>query len=89
MIALLLAALFAALAIASALTLADAVVRGWNAFRLLRGDLARIDALRNVTVRIEGDYSPARMPALRPAAVSAARLSRRTVRAPERLRAAA
>ncbi len=89
MIALLLAALFAALAVASAVTLADAVVRGRNAFRLLRGDLARIDAVRTVTVRFEGDHAPARMPALRPAGVSAARLSRRTLRAPEPLRAAA
>jgi|GEM_PF-4430116 len=89
MIALLLATLFAALAVASAFTLADAAVRGRNAFRLLRGDLARIDAVRNVTVRIEGNNALVRMPALRPAAVSSARSSRRTQRTPERLCAAA
>jgi hypothetical protein len=89
MIATLLVALFATIALASAVTLADAVVRGRNAFRLLRGDLARIDSIRHVTVRFEGASAPAAMPALRPAAVSAARSARRTVRAPERLRAAA
>lgn len=90
MIATLLVALFATVALASAISLADAAVRGRNAFRLLRGDLARIDGVRRVTVQFAGLEAPARMPALRPAAVSAARSSqRRTVRAPERLRAAA
>jgi hypothetical protein len=43
-----------------------------------------------VTVRFEGQETPVRFPALRPAAVTAARSSqRRTARAPERLRAAA
>jgi hypothetical protein len=89
MIASLLVALFATVALASAVTLADAAVRGRNAFRLLRGDLARIDGLRRVTVRFEGVTGGSAMPALRPAPVSAVRSSRRTVRAPERLRAAA
>lgn len=90
MITTLLVALFATVALASVASLADAAVRGRNAFRLLRGDLARIDGLREVTVRFEGGETPARMPALRPTALSAARSSsRRTVPAPERLRAAA
>ncbi len=90
MIATLLVALFATIAVASAVSLADAAVRGRNAFRLLRGDLARIDGVRRVTVQFETNEAPARMPALRPATVSATRSSpRRTVRAPERLRAAA
>ena len=88
MIATLLVALFATIALASAATLADAAVRGRNAFRLLRGDLARIDSLRHVTVRFEAGET-SRMPALRPAALKAARSVRRPARAPERLRAAA
>lgn len=89
MIAMLLLALFATVALASAVALADAAVRGRNAFRLLRGDLARIDALRRVTVRFEGEEAARQIPALRPAAISAARSVRRPVRAPERQRAAA
>ena len=46
MIASLLVALFATVALASAVSLADAAVRGRNAFRLLRGDLTRIDEVR-------------------------------------------
>jgi len=89
MIASLLVALFATVALASAVSLADAAVRGRNAFRLLRGDLARIDEVRRVTVQFVGVEAPARMPALRPA-VSAVRSSqRRTARALEPLRAAA
>ncbi len=88
MIATLLVALFATVAVASAVTLTDAVVRSRNAFRLLRGDLVRIDTLRRVTVRFEGDDAPLRIPALRTAPISQ-RLTRRTVRTPERLRAAA
>ncbi len=90
MIATLLVALFATIALAGAVTLADAAVRGRNAFRLLRGDLARIDALRRVTVRFEGEEAPRGLPALRPAALTPVRVSpRRTLRAPERQRAAA
>jgi hypothetical protein len=88
MIATLLVALFATVALASAASLADAAVRGRNAFRLLRGDLARIDGVRRVTVQFADVEAPARMPALRP--VSAVRSSqRRPARVPERLRAAA
>ena len=67
MIATLLVALFATVALASAVSLADAAVRGRNAFRLLRGDLARTDDVRRVTVQFVGEEAPARMPALRPA----------------------
>ncbi len=87
MIATMLLALFATVALASAATLADAVVRGRNAFRLLRGDLARIDSMRKVTVRFEG-VSAVPMPALRAASVNP-RPVRRPARQPERLRAAA
>ena len=89
MIATLLVALFATVALASAVTLADAVARSRNAFRLLRGDLARVDSLRRVTVRFEGVNGLPAMPGLRTAPVSAIRSPRRTVRSPERLRAAA
>ena len=91
MIATLLVALFATIALASAVTLADAAVRGRNAFRLLRGDLARIDAVRRVTVEFADIETAQRMPALRAAPVKAGRSVARParVRAPERLRAAA
>jgi hypothetical protein len=88
MIATKLVALFASVALASAATLADAVVRGRNAFRLLRGDMARIENGRQVTVCFEGLSVSAPMPALRAAAVNQ-RLVRRPARQPERLRAAA
>ena len=89
MIASLLVALFATVALASAVTLADAVARGRNAFRLLRGDLARIDKQRRVTVRFEGVNGAQAMPVLRAAPVSAIRSPRRSVRSREPLRAAA
>ncbi|GGD89365.1 hypothetical protein GCM10011515_06320 [Tsuneonella deserti] len=90
MIASLLLALFATVAVTSFVALADGVLRSRNAFRLLRGDLARIDTFRNVTVRFEGVNSSAPMPVLRPAAISAARAARRpAARVAERLRAAA
>ena len=88
MIATVLVALFATIAVASAVTLADAVVRSRNAFRLLRGDLARIDTLRRVTVRYEGEEAPRGIPAMRAASVSQ-RSTRRPARTPIRLRAAA
>ena len=88
MIATVLVALFATIAVASAATLADAVVRSRNAFRLLRSDLARIDSVRRITVRFEVEEIPARMRALRIAPISQ-RSTRRPVRTPERLRAAA
>ncbi len=90
MLAILLFALFSAAALASALALADAGVRGRNAFRLLRDDLARHDSRRHVTVTIVANNGP-RMPVLRWASLSAGRLSRRTARvaAPTPLCAAA
>ena len=88
MIATMLVALFATIAVASAVTLADAAVRSRNAFRLLRGDLARIESVRQVTVRFEGINASAPMPALRAAAVSR-HSARRPASPPERLRAAA
>lgn len=85
----LLVALFAVIAAASALTIADAAVRGRSALRLLRGELARSDAVRMITVTMEGAEGP-RMPALRPSPLSAVRSARRcAARTPERLRAAA
>ena len=90
MIATLLIALFATVAVASAVSLADAAVRGRNAFRLLRGDLARIDAVRRVTVQFADVETAQRMPALRTAPVKAGRSTRPVRgRTPERLRAAA
>ena len=89
MIATLLVALFAAIALASAATLADAAVRGRNAFRLLRGDLARIDAVREVTVRFAGEDAWKPLPVLRPVAVRGVRGTRRVVWAAQPLRVAA
>jgi hypothetical protein len=86
----LLVALFVTATVASAATLADAAVRGRNAFRLLRGDLARLQTTRRVTVTFVDVVAEAPAPARR--AVSAVRSSpRRTVRAgsPQPLRAAA
>jgi hypothetical protein len=88
MIATMLVALFATVALTSAATLADAVVRGRNAFRLLRADMARMESERLVTVYFESLSVSAPMPALRAAAVNQ-RLVRRPARQPERLRAAA
>ena len=89
MIALLLAALFAALAVLSAVTLADAAVRGRNAFRLLRGDLARLDTGRAVTVSYDCENEILPLPPLRSLAISARRRVARPVRAAAPLRAAA
>ena len=88
MIATLLVALFVTVALASAATLADAVVRGRNAFRLLRDDLARIESVRRVTVQFEGISQCNPMPALRATTISRYP-ARRPTRQPERLRAAA
>lgn len=89
MSAILLVALFATVAAVSAITLADAAVRGRTAVRVLRGDLARQDMARLITVTIDSLEGP-RMPALRTVCVSASRLSpRRTVRAAVPMRAAA
>lgn len=89
MTAILLALLFAVVAVASMLTLADCAVRGRNAFRQVRLELARSDAVRIITVTMDGAEG-ARMPALRPAALSAGRPSqRRTARVSAPLRVAA
>lgn len=88
MSAILLVTLFAAVAFASVLTLADAAVRGRNAFRLVSGDAARMNADRRVTVTFVDSAPEQRMPALR--AISAVRsTSRRAVRPTQPLRAAA
>ncbi|WP_160610183.1 hypothetical protein [Tsuneonella aeria] len=80
---------FAAIAVASLLTIADAAVRGWNAARNLRADADRQDSLRQIVVRFEDQVQMARMPALRPATVNAGRRQRQGARSPERLRAVA
>lgn len=89
MLAILLVALFATIALASAVTLADGVVRGRNAIRLLRGDLARIDALRGVTVSYAGEPEVPALPPLRSLAISARRRVVQPARAAAPLRAAA
>ena len=53
MIAILLVALFAAVAVTSVATLADAAVRGRNAFRLLRSERVSAHEDRRVTVRFD------------------------------------
>lgn len=73
MIAILLIALFATIALASAATLADGVVRGRNAFRLLRGDLGRIEAVQRVTVTYAGEAEALPLPPMRSLAISARR----------------
>lgn len=89
MTAFLLVALFATVAVASALSIADAIVRSRSALRLLRGELARKVAVRVVTVTMDGAEG-LRMPALRPAPLSPSRSARRCpARTPDRLRAAA
>ena len=89
MIAILLVALFATVALASIVTLADSIVRSRLALRQLRGDLVGNDLVRMVTVTMDGE-GDVRMPALRVVPVSAGRRSpRRTLRAPAQLRAAA
>ena len=90
MTALLLTALFALVALASAATIADAIVRSRNTFRQLRGELALAGAQRSVTVcwvDSETDILP--LPPLRSLRVSATRRMRQTRRSAEPLRAAA
>jgi uncharacterized membrane protein YecN with MAPEG domain len=89
MLAIMLVSLFAAIAVASVVTLADGVVRGRNAVRLLRGDLARIDAVRRVTVSYECEPELLPLPPLRSLAISARRRVVRPARAAALLRAAA
>ncbi|MFA9200977.1 MAG: hypothetical protein ACEQR8_07280 [Cypionkella sp.] len=81
MIALLLVALFATVALTSVWAVADAAVRSRNAFRLLRGDLARIDAARRVSVSFADDGKVLPLPPLRSLAVSARRRAARQARA--------
>jgi uncharacterized membrane protein YecN with MAPEG domain len=90
MVAFLLVTLFAVVAAASALTIADAVMRARCALRHLRGELARGEAIRMITVSMdEAETLP--MPSLRPAPLSAVRAGRRCgmVRVQASLRAAA
>ena len=89
MIAFLLTALFAAIALVSAVAVADGAVRGRNAVRLLRGDLARVDALKIVTVSFEREGEALSLPPLRSLAISARRRVARPARAAAPLRAAA
>lgn len=89
MLALLITALFAAIALASAVALVDAAVRGRNAFRLLRGDLARIEAVRRVTLTFTGEPEALPLPPLRSLAISARRRVIRPARAAALQRAAA
>ena len=82
MIVILLVAVFAAAVLGSALVLADSAVRGRNAFRRLRGELARLDSDRRVTVRFEHVCARPALPALRPRGLSPARPARRPARSP-------
>lgn len=80
MIAILLVVLFAAIAIASALTLADAAVRGKNTYAVLRAD--------RTAARVPTTGGSARLPTCRKVVVSAQRPARRPA-CPAPLRAAA
>jgi len=83
MIAVVLFALFAATAVASGFVIADSAARGRNAFRQLRGDLARLDREQRITRIVEEGVLRRPMPALRrPAMATPARSSRRSVRSP-------
>lgn len=90
MTAILLTALFVAVALGSAATIADAVVRSRNAFRQLRGEAALANAVGEVTVRFEDEIVPLALPPLRSLSLSAARRVRQSsARSAARLRAAA
>lgn len=80
MIAILLVALFAAVAVASLFTLADAAVRGKNAYAVLRAD--------RTAARVTMTGGSARLPTCRQVVVSAQRPARRPA-CPAPLRAAA
>ena len=73
MSAILLIALCAAAAIGSAAVLADSAVRGRNAFRQLRGQLARLENAPRISVGFSGGMSEPALPALRARTVSAPR----------------
>ena len=85
MIAMLLVALFATVAVASAMTIVDAAVRGKNAFAALRSEAASGYGARRVSVTT--DYVRL-VQACRPVLVSSARSVRRPA-CPAPLRAAA
>lgn len=89
MFAILLVALFAAIAVASAVTLADAAVRGRNAVRLLRGELRQAGSVRRVTVSFDREPAVLPLPPLRSLAISARRRVSRPapVAAPRRVAA--
>ena len=84
MFAMLLAALFVAAAIGSAVMLVDSAVRGRNAFRQLRGQLARLETAPRIRVTFAEPVREAGLPALRSRALSAPRPARRPVRSPAR-----
>ena len=77
MVAILLAALFAAVAAGSIGVLADSAVRGRNTFRQLRGQLARLETAPRIRVIIVEPFAEAPLPALRSRGVSGQRQARR------------
>ena len=85
------AALFATVALASIATLADAVARGRNAFRSLRREAGEVrNPLITVTIEEFADAVIAAPPVMRRGAVISARPARRSpARHPAPLRAAA
>lgn len=90
MTALLLIALFALVALASAATIADAAVRSRNAFRQMRGELALAGSEAAVTVQwVDGAPEMLPLPPLRALRVSATRRMRQARRSADSLRAAA
>lgn len=89
MLAMLIVALFVAIALASAAALVDGALRARNALRQLRGDLAGSAAPCRVTVRFAGDPAPLPLPPLRALAISARRRVAQPARAAQPLRAAA
>jgi hypothetical protein len=76
----LLVALFVTAALCSAAVLADSAARGRNAFRQLRGQLARLDVNPRVTVRFVDFARAPALPALRGRIVSGGRQARRPAR---------
>lgn len=89
MLAIFTTALFAAIGLMSAGVIADGLVRSRNAIRLLRGDHARGDAVRRVTVSYSREPELLPLPPLRSLAVSARRRAARPARLAAPLRAAA
>lgn len=89
MTAILLFALFAAIVSASALTLVDAALRGRTAVRRLRGDLARLELARQVSVRFADEAAVASAPRSAQRVSVKRRATRQPVRAVQPRRAAA